>query len=514
MTTIGVSADTQAHGLKRNALGLISAMGMSLAFVSPTIGVMFISALIGGKAGVSSPFVFVLGTAGIALMAWTLAEFAKRVTSAGGFYKFITLGLGPECGFAAGMLMMFAYALQSPINTNLFGGFVSHALQNDFGIAVPWWALMIGVVVLVGILAWYSVHASMQFDVALLIAEVVVVGVLLVAIVIKGGDAGQVPQSFSPMHADQGFGGIGQAFVFIVMAFFGFESCLTVAEECRNPRRNLPIALIGSVVLAGLWFTFAMYSIVVGYGSAHMDKLANSQEPIHDLAVRYMGPAYGNIVDLAAVSAIVAVVLAIHTANFRVLYSLGRDGLLPKALGRTHRKHKTPHVAIVVYSVLTLVVGIAAGFWWDPMTAFGNLGYLSSLGMLPILILTNIALPVFIWKRYRKEFSPILHGVFPVLSNLIFLAAIWLNIHPWPAAPLTAFPWIVVGVVVLSAVWGWQLKRRGSPAFHRLGAVLFIQGDGTPEMSDVDALEIRDAANGATAAHTGDEALGYGSEPA
>ncbi|MFM0316783.1 APC family permease [Paraburkholderia nemoris] len=514
MTTKEVNASAEADGLKRNALGLISAMGMSLAFISPTIGVMFISALIGGKAGVSSPFVFVLGTAGIALMALTIAEFAKRVTSAGGFYKFITLGLGPEAGFAAGMLMLFAYALQSPINTNLFGGFLSNALRNDFGITVPWWALMIGVVVLVGILAWYSVHASMQFDVALLIAEVVVVGGLLIVIVFKGGDAGQVPESFSPTHADQGFGGIGQAFVFIVMAFFGFESCLTVAEECRNPRRNLPIALIGSVVLAGLWFTFAMYSIVVGYGSAHMDKLANSQEPIHDLAVRYLGHMYGNLVDLAAVSAIVAVVLAIHTANFRVLYSLGRDGLLHKALGRTHPKHKTPHVAIIVYSILTLVVGIGAGFWWDPMSAFGNLGYLSSLGMLPILILTNVALPVFMWKRYRAEFSLVLHVAFPVISNVIFLAAIWLNVHPWPAAPLTVFPWIVVAVIVLAALWGRQLKRRGSPAFYRLGAVLFIEGDAIPEMVDVEIESLDELPPGSATMGGADKALGYGNEAA
>ncbi len=114
MTSKEMHASSEGDGLKRNALGLISAMGMSLAFISPTIGVMFISALIGGKVGVSSPFVFVLGTAGIALMALTIAEFAKRVTSAGGFYKFITLGLGPEAGFAAGMLILFAYALQKP----------------------------------------------------------------------------------------------------------------------------------------------------------------------------------------------------------------------------------------------------------------------------------------------------------------------------------------------------------------------------------------------------------------
>lgn len=303
MTTDATVAESGSNQLKRNSLGLPSAMAMSLAFISPTIGVIFISALIAGKAGVSSPFVFLLGTLGIALMASTIAQFTRRVTSAGTFYKFITLSFGPSVGLVAGLLLMFAYALQSPLNTNLFGGFVSDTLDTDFGISLPWWLLMVVVVVLVGALSWYSVHTSMQFGIVFLIAEVTVVAILLVLIVIKGGDSGQVPEAFSPAHSSGGAGGIGQAFVFIVLAFFGFESCSTVAEEVKNPRRNLPIALIGSVVLTGLWFSFAMYSIIVGYGANNVDKLSASSAPLHDMAVRYVGPWYANLVDLAALSA-------------------------------------------------------------------------------------------------------------------------------------------------------------------------------------------------------------------
>jgi len=479
------SAEPATDQLKRNALGLPSAMAMSLAFISPTIGVIFISALIAGKAGAASPFVFILGTLGIALMASTLAQFTRRVTSAGTFYKFITLSLGRRVGFVAGMLLLFAYALQSPLNTNLFGGFVGDLLHADFGISVPWWLLMIAVVILVGAMAWYSVHTSMQFDIAFLIAEVVVVAVLLVLIVFRGGDSGQVPGAFLPTSASSGAGGLGQAFVFTVLAFFGFESCSTVAEEVRDPRRKLPIALIGSVVLTGAWFTFAMYAIIVGYGANHVDALASASAPLHDLAIRYIGPWYATIVDLAAVSALIAVLLAIHTANFRVLYSLGRDGLLPKAIGRTHAKHQTPHVAILVYSIGTLVIGLAAGIVWGPMGAFGDLGYLSSLGILPIFILTNTALPVFIWRRYRSEFSVVMHVVLPLLSSLTFLAAIWLNIQPWPSAPLTYFPGIVVAVVVAAAIGAQILKARNSQALERLGSVLFIEAESMPQREDV-----------------------------
>jgi amino acid transporter len=477
---------TSDNQLKRNALGLPSAMAISLAFISPTIGVIFISSLIAGKAGLSSPFVFIIGTLGIALMASTLAQFTRRITSAGTFYKFICQAFGTSTAFVAGMVLLLAYTLQSPLNTNLFGGFVSQTLASDFGVHIAWWVLMIFIVIAVGALAWYSVHTSMRFDLAFVIAEVTIAGILLLLIIFKGGDHGQAPTAFLPTHSPSGFGGLGEAFVFIVLAFFGFESSTTVAEETRNPRRNLPIALIGSVVLTGLWFTFAMYSIVVGYGAKHVSQIASATAPLHVLAVRYIGGWYGDMVDLAAISAIIAVLLAIHTANFRVLYALGRDGALPRALGRTHPRHKTPHVAIIAYSIFTLVIGLAAGFGWGPIPSFGDLGYLSSLAILPVYIGANVALPFFIYKRYRDEFSVVVHVVFPVLSSAIFVVAIYLSLHPYPAtAPENIFPWVLLGFIIASIVTAWLLHRRGSPVLERLGSVLFMEAQSIPEAADV-----------------------------
>lgn len=472
--------------LRRNVLGLPSAMAMSLAFISPTIGVIFISSLIAGKAGLSSPFIFLVGTIGIALMASTLAQFTRRITSAGTFYKFICQSFGTSTAFVAGMVLLLAYVLQSPLNTNLFGGFVSQTLASDFGIHISWWILMLVIVLAVGALAWYSVHTSMRFDLAFVVAEVSVAGILLLLIIFKGGDHGQVPSSFLPTHSPSGFGGLGEAFVFIVLAFFGFESSTTVAEEVRNPRRNLPIALIGSVVLTGLWFSFAMYSIIVGYGAQHVSQISSATAPLHDLANRYIGGWYANLVNLAAVSAIIAVLLAIHTANFRVIYALGRDGALPRLLGRTHPRHKTPHMAIIAYSIFTLVIGLAAGIAWGPLPAFGDLGYLSSLAILPVYIGANIALPFFIYHRYRSEFSVLVHVIFPAVSSVIFLLAIWLSIHPYPAtAPTNIFPPLLAAFILAAIITALVLRRRNSPVLTKLGSVLFMEAQAMPEAQDV-----------------------------
>jgi len=480
---------TGENELKKNTLGLPSALAMSLAFISPTIGVIFISAFIAGKAGESSPFVFLLGTVGIALMALTLAQFTRRITSAGTFYKFITNSFGLSTGFVAALVLLLSYTLQSPLNVNLFSGFTSQVIKQQLGWNIPWGYLMVFIVVAVGALAWYSVHTSMRFDIAFVIAEVVVVGFLLILIVAKGGNAGQAPASFLPTHGSSGFGGLGEAFVFIVLAFFGFESCSTVAEETRNPRKNLPRALVGSVVATGLWFSFAMYAIIVGYGTKHVNLISQSTSPIRDLAVRYIGSWYGTVVDLAAISAMIAVLLAIHTANFRIIYSLGRDGILPKALGRTHDKHKTPHVAIVVFSIFSIIVGLIAGAAWGPIGAFGDLGYLSSLAILPIYIGANVALPYFIKKRFASEFSVLQHVVMPGISSAIFLVAIYLSVHPWPtSAPTNIFPWVLVAFIVVAVLWALYLKRKGSNMLVRLGSVMFM----VPEtgFADPSMLEI------------------------
>ena len=242
-------------------------------------------------------------------------------------------------------------------------------------------------------------------------------------------------------------------------------------------------------MLTGLWFTFAMYSIIVGYGSAHVSQISSATAPLHDLAQRYIGGWYANLVDLAAVSAIIAVLLAIHTANFRVLYALGRDGVLPKALGRTHIRHKTPHVAIITYSVLALVIGLIAGVAWGPLPAFGDLGYLSSLAILPVYIGANVALPFFIYRRYRSEFSVIVHVIFPALSSVIFLVAIWLSIHPYPtSAPENVFPWLLAAFIVAAIVAAVVLHRRRSPMLEKLGSVLFMEAQAMPEAQDVSGL--------------------------
>lgn len=460
--------------LRRNSIGLPSALAMSLAYISPTIGVIFITALIAGKAGLAAPFTFIIGTIGIAFMALTLAHFSARVPSAGTFYTFISQGLGSSTGFVMGWLLFFAYALQSPLNTNLFGSFVSGLIQQNTGVDIPWWVLMVFIIVFVGALAWWSIHRSMQLDLAFVVAEVTIVGALLILILAKGGAQGQVPGAWNPGNSPSGLSGIGLAFIFVVFAFFGFESSTTVAEEVRRPRRNIPIALVGSVLLTGIWFCFAMYAVIVGYGRGHISSLASASAPVTDLATRYIGHWYSIAVSLAAVSAQIAVLIAIHNANYRIFYAMGRERLLPPILGRTHPRYRTPHMAIIAYSLVALALGLLFGLLWGPAAAFGDVGYFSSLGILPIYLLTNVALIVFMWRKHRAEFSWVFHGLFPLIAMVIIGFGIYTSLHPLPPYPENFMPYFVLGWILIGVGWMVYLRRRDPRKLQLIGKIVFL----------------------------------------
>jgi amino acid transporter len=470
--------------LKRNAIGLPSAMAMSLAFISPTIGVIFISALIANQAGASAPFAFVIGTIGVLLMANTLAEFTKRVPSAGTFYTFAARAGGRYVGFIVGWLLFLTYAFQSPINTNLFGFFVPQVLKRDFNLDLTayWWVFALAIIVFVAWLGYESIKYSLRIDIVLVGLEVLVMAGLLIYIVVRGGAEGQSPQSFTPSlspgpAASGSLNGVWMAFIFILFAFFGFESSTTVAEECEKPRRNIPIALLGSVGLTGLWFIFALYAVVVGFGPSHMADLAGDQVPLDTLARRYLGDLYAVFIDLAALAANIAVLIAIHNANFRIFYAMGREGILPKWLGATHPVHRTPHHAIIGFSAFTAILTIGTGLLWGPQGAFGNNGFFSSLGILPIFILTNILLIAFMWQRYRTEFSWWRHGLLPAAGALVFTAALWFSAVPLPAAPLSYFPaiiaaWVVVGLLVMA-----YIQARNPRRLEQIGQTMFVETD-------------------------------------
>jgi amino acid transporter len=472
--SIRTSGGNQAGVLRPNAMGLPSAFAMSVAFVSPTIGVVFITALLASVAGAASPLAFLLSTIAMGCTAYALASFAGRIPSAGLLYSAPAQTFGPSTGFVAGVVLMVAYLLVSPLNTDLFGGFVSPIIKSWTGVSIAWWILLIFINLVAAVLGWFSIHRSMQLDLALLIGEVLIVGTVLVAALIHGGATGQIPKAFTPSLSPSGWHGISLAFVFTVFAFFGWESSSTVAEEVHLPRRVIPIALVGSVLVSGAFLIFGTYAVVVGYGGSHIGALAGSANPISTLAARLISPWYQNLVDLAGISALTGVIIAIHNANFRLIYALGRDGILPKSVARTHDRHLTPHIAIIAFTVFGIVSGIFFGLLWGPVAAFGNLGYFTGLFIAVVYFMADLSIIVFMWRKHRDEFSWFKHFAVPGVGGVVMLFALYKTVIPLPTGVLRPMPFIFLAVIVVSIVTVLILKNRNPKLIESIGQSVFV----------------------------------------
>ena len=471
------SAHEVKHGneLRRDSLGIPSVLAVSLSFISPTIGAIFVTALIVGQSGGSAPFIFAMGAVALTLNAVTFSQFARRMPSSGILYSSVAKGIGPSTGLVQGLVLLVVYGVVSIANINLFGGFVSDVLERHAHIEIPWWVLNIAVVLVIAVLAWLSVSASMRFDLVLLAFEVLVVGILVLVIIFRGGAAGQVPAAFGPALSPTGFSGLGLGFVFVALAFFGFESCTTVAEEAKNTRRSVPIALIGSVALSGIFFVIASYAMIVGYGRDNLADLIGSSAPVSDLAGRYIGGWYEPLIDIAAVSAIGAVLLSMQNGNFRIWHSLAREQILPGVLAKVHPKYATPSAAIIGFSVVSIAGSLLAGSYWGATNAWGYLGYFCGLGILPIYLLPNIALMRFMWTKHRDEFSWLIHGVFPALSSLIMVVALIFTIFPLPEGPTRIMPFVLLAVTIAAIIFVVILRKREPERINQVGSSLFVE---------------------------------------
>jgi amino acid transporter len=251
--------------------------------------------------------------------------------------------------------------------------------------------------------------------------------------------------------------------VFSIFSFTGFESVAPLAEESANPKYVLPRAIIYSILMMGAFFVLCTWAVLIGWGVNHTDSfVASAENPVIVLAKKFWGAAWVLLV-LAVVNSILGICIACTNAATRVLFSMGRNGSLPKALGYVHPRFRTPTNAIWLQTVITLVFGLAVGFWIGPDQEFYFMGIAMTLGL--IFVYTAGNLGVFLWFRrsLTAEFHFLLHAVFPLISTVALFWVGYKSIVPLPAAPVRYAPFLVVIWLGVGAALTYALKRAGKP---------------------------------------------------
>jgi amino acid transporter len=334
-------------------------------------------------------------------------------------------------------------------------------------------------------LSMRSIKASVNLDLTLLVIEVVIFLILGVFAVASPASS-NTTAVFLVASSRNGFSGVGLGVVFGLLSFIGFDAAATLGEETRNPRRSIPLAVTGALGSVGVFYVFMMYALTVGYrlsDPSQMQAFLADANPFVTLGLR-VAPWLLQPIELAAIGGLFSCFLAIHNTTVRVMFSMGRDRVLPHSLGKVHARWFSPHRAILVQSVFTVITGLSIGSWLGPGAtgAYGFTGAIGTVAIIIVYMMSNVA-----HIRYFRRFpnrGVLTHVVAPALGIVSLAYPLYSVIAPGQLFPYNWVP-IVVGAWILAGVLLYLYYRARSP--EKIAAIGALDAGENP----VAAQEIR-----------------------
>jgi amino acid transporter len=472
------SARQPDEGLRGGTLKVRHAVITSLAVITPAGAILFLPIPIAASAGIAMPLSVVIGFGVTLVIMNAIYRFSRRISHAGSFFAFVRDSLGIRAGFFAGWLFLAFYPVLVGLDMILMGATLNGIIVAHGGPNIPWWLLMLIGLVLIWGVAMIGIRLSVRSDLALLTFEFAVLLALALTILVKGAPGGDWhAHVFNPSAGPTGFSGVVIGTVFAVLAFTGFEAPAYLGEEAVNPRRTVPRAVLFTTVLIGIVYVFFFYVATVGYGLSNIGKLPNDAAPWDTMGRHYWGSGPTILVDVASVIALVAGGLAAQNGAARMVYALGRDGLLPRPLGRTLRRFGTPGPALTVMLAASVAMGLGFGFGFQPLPAFSLLSLIVTLCALGVYALAQIGLASYFWRKH--EFNPFWHGLLPTAAAAAIVYLFIKNISPKPPYPSDLAIWIAIGWAV-AGILGMIGLMIFKPGRLKEAAEIIGEGD-TPE---------------------------------
>jgi amino acid transporter len=465
--------------LHRGALGLIDISASTMANIGPAYSFYFAFAGIVILAGLASPLVVLVAAVAIALLGNTLSQFSRAQPSTGGFITFVGKTFGGTSAVTTALVAGAGYIIAISSVLVISGGFLSIMLQFYFNVSIPW--IIFSALFTAGamFMMFRGVAVSTKLAGFFFGFELIVLLVVSIAVLIKnGGHLSSVP--FQPSHLTNHFSGLAVAFPLAVYLFIGWENSAALAEETTNPRRNVPRAVFLSIALMAFTYLLVAYATVTGF---HYNTAALTAPLIPFIAVAHSVAAWlAFIAYLAGLTSTLGVLIAAVNSQCRLIFNAGREGLLPRWIGYVHPVRRTPVNAIIAFvgiaSAITL--GWALGHWigghGNSLSALNFFFESSTMGTILILfvyVAANVALP-FYYRKYRPaEFSLVKHVVLPALGVVAIGVPIYYLFRPSPPTqPYDWFPWVAVGLVVVSILYSIWLVRRDPGLGDRVGSIV------------------------------------------
>lgn len=445
--------------LRSDHIGLWQLVGQSFS-IGPLIDVALFLGIVASLAGAIGPLAVLLASLGMIAFALVVAFYASETGGAGAMGDYIARAWGRTAGTGALGIYVFSLLFSGAAGFTIAVGQLGERFsQIYFPFTVPWWVVS----VLACVVAWWlNVRgASLATRVQLIIVGVSVIPFLLTAgaAIIHAGPA----NTWAVFHWNNPHGGdLFGALLFCILLFGGFETAGALAEETTNPRRNIPLALVGTVTLAAVLLVFCSYAGTIYYGP---EDAARSWGEVMDgyalMAEDLLGEWAALWIRLAVLVDFTATCIGFTVAALRGIYSLSRAGHLPRVLSATNSRG-APYQAARLVLVCALGV-VLAGLLVPSGERFSTLFVAATAqAILLVLIYTALSLGAVRLLIKSNQPQPLWRWVVFPLAAVVPLLALYGTLVPFPDFPER---WgLFAGVAALVIVGVWLLRIRRKPA--------------------------------------------------
>jgi amino acid transporter len=451
---IAAEAKQPHFGLQRQVLGPLETLAQSISTMAPTATATLTVPLVFASAGNGTWLSYVGATVCTLLVALCIARFARESASPGSLYSYATASLPLTVGSVAAWALLLAYVATG---ASVVGGFVHYAnvvLGEFLGKTAPAWILAAFAALISIWIAYRDVRVSARLMVYIEVVSVVLISFVFVLLLWRRG------LHFDPVQlklTGVNFSGVRLGMVLAMFSFVGFESATTLGEEARHPLRNIPRAVLQSVMLSGLFFIAASYTEVLGF-PASAGTLDQSAAPLSALSmaagVRRLGP----FIDICAMVSMFACTLACVTAAARVLLLMAHNGIVHRGLAKTHAKNGTPHAAVIATGAGTILLSVGLIiFKVSGETIYDWMGTLATYGFIVVYALVAIALPIHLKQLGKMTAGTVVLAILAVAAMVMVLEG---TLYPVPDFPKNYLPYLFLAYLACGVGWHWFSAAR------------------------------------------------------
>ncbi len=458
------AAKTGNAGVLPRRLGFITLTFLIVAWNAPIAAMAgFQQLAVGFGNGVGAPLSF--GVAGLILLLFSVGfiGMTPHVRNPGAFYCYVVDGLGKAVGLGGAFIATAAYLLFAAGSYVYLGLIFVDMTTRLFGAPVGNWQIwafvLLGVITVLGLL---RIDLSMKVIGTLVAVECIIVVLWELAVFIKGGPEGYSLHTFSVDAFTSGPVGIG--ILFAMLCMIGFEGGACFRDETKNPEKNVRRATYTAIILMTVLAGIGCWVYIISTGPSSVVEVAQT-DPVGSFFTsieKYLGNVFLHLVTIILVTSQGAAIISIQGNGSRYLFALGRDRVLPAKLASVHRRLQSPHIAVLTLSgicLVALVVIVACRL--DAVQAYATLTGAGIYFMLPLLIVTSIAIAVFFRRRSDIRANIWVSTVAPIAAAIVLVILFVLTTQNLTILTVTATGAVIAEVaLVVVALSGVALALR------------------------------------------------------